>query len=61
MGLVILRCVFLMVAAGLATLFVNQDVVEVRYPRTVFVGVMLVAGVVLITCVIFVLVLQGVM
>ena len=43
MGLVILRCVFLMVAAGLATLFVNQDVVEVRYPRTVFVGVMLVA------------------
>lgn len=46
MGLVILRCAFLVVAAGLATIFVNQDqdVLQVRHTWVVFVGVMLVAA-----------------
>ncbi|MDD4891952.1 MAG: TRAM domain-containing protein [Phycisphaerae bacterium] len=45
MALVILRCVFLMVAAGLGTFFVTHE--SVRHPVWVFVGIMLMAAIVL--------------
>jgi uncharacterized protein YacL len=45
MGLVVLRCIFLMVAAGLATFFVVDHRLDTGHTWLVFVGVLAVAGV----------------
>ena len=45
MGLVVLRCIFLMVAAGLATFFVVDHGFDTGHPVLVFVSVLAAAGV----------------
>jgi uncharacterized protein YacL len=46
MPLIILRIVFIIVAAGLATLLVNDDNFEIERPWVVFVGVIVIAAIV---------------
>jgi len=46
MALIILRILFMFFAAGLATLLVNDDNFEIAHPWMVFVGVMVIAAVV---------------
>jgi uncharacterized protein YacL len=46
MPLIILRIVFVIVAAGLATLLVNDDNFEIERPWVVFVGVIVIAAIV---------------
>ena len=48
MALLILRILFMIVAAGLATLIVKDDNFEIAYPWAVFLGVMITAAVVLV-------------
>jgi uncharacterized protein YacL len=47
MALLIFRCLFIIVAGGLATLIVNDENFQIEYPWAVFVGVMAIAIVVL--------------
>jgi uncharacterized protein YacL len=44
MPLVILRCVFLVVAGGVATFFITNDQLQLRYPWVVFALVMVIAA-----------------
>ena len=44
MPLIILRVIFMIVAAGLATLLINDDNFEIEHPWVVFVGVMVIAA-----------------
>ena len=44
MPLIILRIIFIIVAAGLATLLVNDDNFEIEHPWIVFVGVIVIAA-----------------
>jgi uncharacterized protein YacL len=47
MALIILRCLFVVVAGGLATLIVTGDEFEIAYPWAVFLGVIGIAAIVL--------------
>ena len=46
MPLIFLRIIFIVFAAGLATLLVNDDSFEIERPWIVFVGVLIVAAIV---------------
>jgi uncharacterized protein YacL len=48
MALLILRCIFVLVAAGMATIVVTTKTFDIAYPWVVFVGVIGIAGAVLV-------------